>query len=136
MTRKWPLVCLIAGLAMGTGVADAGPLPILRSAKAEHHHVVVQVTVSDLQPIEFLAATRRTQDPVGALLPANVTLRETIKLATSASGVATWRTQKSLPPGTYYVQVMAMDNAGVTDCPPNLRNCLQHWSNVQRVVIR
>lgn len=29
-------------------------------------------------------------------------------------------TVKSLSPETYYVQVMAMDIAGVTDCPPNL----------------
>jgi hypothetical protein len=83
-------------------------------------------------------STRRAVDGFGALLPTYVRLQETIKLAPSATGIVRLQSQRTLAPGTYFVQVVAYDNGegGVTDCPPKLmRSCLQHWSNVRRVVV-
>jgi hypothetical protein len=98
-------------------------------------HVVIEVSVGDLQPAEFTAATRSAVDADGGLLPKNVRLQETIQLPASASGVVRWRSPKALPPGTYYVQVTAVEIGGVTDCLPKLRNCDDRWSNVRRLVV-
>jgi hypothetical protein len=34
-----------------------------------------------------------------------------------------------------FVQVEAIQTGGVTDCPPKLRNCNEHWSNVRRILV-
>lgn len=130
------LAGLIVAAACGVFVTAAGgQLPLLRSARTVHGHVVIRVSVGDLQPVEFTAATRSAVDVDGALLAKNVRLRETIKLPSSASGVVRWRSPQALRPGTYFVQVMAVETGGVTDCPPKQRNCYERWSNVLRVVV-
>ena len=53
-----------------------------------------------------------------------------------ATGVVSWRTHKRLAAGTYFVEVSAVESDGVTDCGPLRGNCLVHWSNVRRVVVR
>lgn len=110
-------------------------MPILRSATADHHHLVVRITVSDLTPVDLIAANRRTVDRSGALLDTNIRLRERIKPGAEANGILRYRSRKTLKPGSYYVQVLAIDTSGVTDCPHTQPNCLQHWSDIRRVLI-
>lgn len=132
------LAGVAVGLALGAvATAGAGVLPNLRSAKAVHRHVVVQVAVGDMRLSQFTVATRPTVDAYGALTSKYVRSRETIQLAPPTAGVVSWQSAKTLAPGTYFVQVVAYDNGegGITDCPPKLRNCLVHWSNVRRVVV-
>jgi hypothetical protein len=133
---RWLLACVLASLVSGGGASAADQLPLLRSVQVVHGHVVVLVEVSDVRPVELFAATRRAEASSGGLLSANIRLRETIRLAASATGVVRWQSRKRLLPGTYYVQVLALDTAGVTDCIPPQRDCLRHWSNVRRVVVR
>src|SRR5206468_2325792 len=97
-------------------------------------HVVVRVEVGDVRPTQLLVATSRAEDRNGALLAANVRLRETIKLPAGAEGVVRWKSRKTLRPGIYFVQVGAVDTLGITDCPVSQRPCGEHWSNVRRVV--
>jgi len=126
---------LVVGGLGAVGPATADQLPILRSARVAHHHLVLELSVGDVQPVELLVAKRRVVNVDGALLPKNIRLRETIQLPVSASGVVRWRSGKTLRPGTYFVQVMAVDTVGVTDCPPKQPSCNEHWSNVRRVVV-
>jgi hypothetical protein len=119
--------------AAGAAAADQGSL--LRSATAVRHHVVLRVSVSDLRPVELTVAKRPAVDTDGALLQKNVRLRETIQIPASETGLVRWRSHKTLAPGTYFVQVEAIQTGGVTDCPPKLRNCNEHWSNVRRIVV-
>jgi len=111
-------------------------LPILRSAVAANRHVVVRIEVSDVRPVAFVAAASSAEGPGGALLSRNVRLSEAIKLPPSAAGVVRWETRRRLSPGTYFVQVMAIDTGGVTDCSAGDRRCTEHWSNVRRLVVR
>src|SRR5262249_4194917 len=135
MARKLVLACgLILIAAAGAISASADQLPILRSATVQRRHVVVRVAVSDLRPVQLIVAARAAVDRAGALLPANVRQRETIRLPAAAEGVVRWTSRKTLRPGIYFVQVRAVDTGGVTDCPVSLRPCLVHWSNVRRVV--
>ncbi|HEX6761952.1 MAG TPA: hypothetical protein VF094_04040 [Gaiellaceae bacterium] len=137
MARKL-LAGVVAGFALGAvAAAGASQLPNLRSARVVDRHVAVQVAVGDMRLSQLTVATRPTVDGYGALMSKNVRLRETIQLAPSTTGVVSWRSTKTLAPGTYFVQVVAFDNGegGITDCPPKLRNCLVHWSNVRRVVV-
>jgi hypothetical protein len=130
---------LLAGVvvAAGFGVSAAGgQLPILRSAAVVHGHVVAEVSVQDLRPVEFTAATRRAVDVSGELLQKNVHLRETMQLPASQTAVAHWRSPKALRPGTWFVQVTAVQTGGVTDCPPKVTKCGEAFSNVRRVVVR
>jgi hypothetical protein len=133
------LAGVVAAVALaGVATASADQLPILRSATVVDRHVVVQVATGDMRLAQLTVATRRAVDGFGALLPRFVRLQETIQLAPSATGVVRWQTQRALAPGTYFVQVVAYENAegGITDCPPKLmRTCLEHWSNVRRVVV-
>jgi hypothetical protein len=137
MARRWLLAGCFCLVAFGAMAASATvQLPILRSATVRVRHVVIEFEVSDVRPVEFIAATRRAVDPAsGALVSASVKLREPISLAPAAAGVVRWRSMKVLPPGVYFVQVMAVDTGGVTDCPHFQRDCLDHWSNVRRVVV-
>jgi hypothetical protein len=80
-------------------------------------------------------ATRRAVNADGALLQKNVRLQETIQIPASQSGLVRWRSHETLRPGTYFVQVKAVQTGGVLDCPPKMRNCNERWSNVRRVVV-
>jgi hypothetical protein len=68
----------------------------------------------------------------------NVRLQETIQLPASASGVVRWQSTQALRPGTYFVQVKAVEtgNGGVTDCQPKQRECNVRWSSLHRVLIK
>jgi hypothetical protein len=132
---------VLAGVVVATafgavGPATAGELPILRSAKVVNRFVVLELSVGDVRPVRFTAATRRRVGPEGALLRKNVRLREPIQLPPSASAVVRWRSRKALRPGVYFVQVTAIESGGVTDCPKFFPTCLDRWSNVRRVVVR
>jgi hypothetical protein len=95
----------------------------------------VQFVAGDLEPAALLAATSSAESPNGILVRANVRLRETIRLAVPTTGAAEWRTRGRLPSGTYYVQVLAVETDGVTDCPPRLGGCAEHASNLKRVTV-
>jgi len=131
---------LLAGVALAAALgvvgSAAGQVPILRTAAVVHHHVVLELSVSDLQPVQLTVAKRRAVDANGVLLQRNVRLQERIQLPPSAGGVVHWTSHKTLRRGTYFVQVMAVETGGVTDCLPKLPNCNEQWSNVRRVVVR
>jgi hypothetical protein len=132
---------LLAGVAVVAALGAVAPaaadqMPLLRAAKAVHRHVVLQISVSDLRPIELTVAKRRAVNADGALLQKNVRLQEAIQIPASQTGVIRWQSHKTLRPGTYYVQVTAVQTVDVTDCPPKMRSCNERWSNVRRVVVR
>jgi hypothetical protein len=132
---------LLAGAAVAAALGAVGPaaadqMPLLRAAKAVHRRVVVQISVGDLRPVELTVAKRRAVNADGALLQRNVRLQEAIQIPASQTGMVRWQSHKTLRPGTYYVQVEAVQTVGVTDCPPKMRNCNDYWSNVRRVVVR
>ena len=132
------LAGVVVAVALGVVAQAMGKeLPILRSATVHARHVVVQVAVGDVRPVQLMVATRRTVDNNGALVTNNVRLRETIQLTPPAStGVVRWQSRSTLAPGTYFVQVVAVESGGgITDCPKFLRNCLARWSNVRRIVV-
>jgi hypothetical protein len=83
----------------------------------------------------MLVAKRRAVNVDGAVLPKNVRLQETIQLPAPETGLVRWQSRKTLRPGTYFVQVKAVQTGDVTDCPPKMRNCNDRWSNVRRVVV-
>jgi hypothetical protein len=130
---------LLAGIAVaatvGAAPAAADQLPILRSATVTHRHLVLGISVVDLRPAELLVSNGSAVDADGALLGKQVRVRETIQLPATANAVVRWQSARALGPGVYFVQVMAVETGGVTDCPRFLRNCLDHWSNVRRVVV-
>jgi hypothetical protein len=136
MARTLLAGAMVAAALGAVGPATADQLPILRSAKALQRHLVLAISVGDLRPTEMLVAKRRAVDVEGALLPKNVRVHETIHVSATAGGVVRWRSGVTLRPGIYFVQVTAVGTGGVTDCPPKLRNCDEHWSNVRRVVVR
>ena len=41
-----------------------------------------------------------------------------------------------LPARVYYVKVSGIESDGVTDCLPQQRDCLVHWSNALRLRVR
>jgi hypothetical protein len=135
MARRLLAGLVVAVALAGVSPAAGGQLPILRSATVRHSHIVLLVTVGDLRPVELTVARARGVDSNGVLLAANVRFRETIRLAPIAEGVVRWQSRKTLLPGTYFVQVTAVDTGGVTDCPHFQRDCLDHWSSVRRVVV-
>jgi hypothetical protein len=128
-------VVIVATLVV-VGGAAGGQLPILRSARVVHRHVVVEISVGDVRPVELTVARRRAVDIEGALLRKNVRLRGTITLPGSAGGVVRWQSPKPLRAGVYFVQVTAVDRGGVTDCPPKVTKCGVEFSNIRRVVVR
>jgi hypothetical protein len=132
------LAGVVAAVALG-GVAQAAgkELPILRSATVHARHVVVQVAVGDVRPVQLTVATRSAVDESGALVATNVRLRETIQLIPPVSaGVVRWQSRSKLAPGAYFVQVTAVESGGgLTDCPKFLRNCLDRWSNIRRILV-
>jgi hypothetical protein len=87
--------------------------------------------------MQLTVANRSTVDGNGAFISTNVRVRETIQLAPPvATGVVRWQSRTTLAPGAYFVQVKAIESGGgITDCPKFLRNCLDRWSNVRRIVV-
>jgi hypothetical protein len=136
MARTLLAAVVVAATLGAVGPAAADQLPILRSARVVHHHLVLRISVSDVRPTEMLLAKRRAVNVDGALLQKNVRLQETIQLPASASGVVRWQSAKRLGAGSYFVQVKAVQTGDVTDCPPKMRNYNEDWSNVLRVVVR
>jgi hypothetical protein len=128
-------VVIAAALAV-VGQAGAGQLPFLHAARVVHHHVVLEISVRDVRPVELTVANRHAVDLEGALLQKNVRLREAIRLPASASGVVRWQSPEALGAGVYFVQVTAVETGGVTDCPPKTTKCGEDFSNVRRVVSR
>ena len=134
---------LLAGVIVAVALAGVAPatgkeLPFLRSASVDARHVVLQVAVDDLRPVQLTVADRSDVGANGALLAKNVMRRETIQLVPAVStGVVRWKSRMMLAPGAYFVQVMGVDRSGgLTDCPPKLmRTCLDRWSNVRRIVV-
>ena len=98
----------------GQRVADS-PLCNGRHAR----HVVLLIAAGDVRPVQLTVATRQAVDNSGALVAKNVRLRETIQLTPPApTGVARWQSRTTLAPGTYFVQVMAVESGGgITNCP-------------------
>ncbi|HET8752550.1 MAG TPA: hypothetical protein VFM43_08510 [Gaiellaceae bacterium] len=135
MARKLLAGVIVTAVLGVVGPAVAGRLPILRSATAVHRHLVLRLSVGDLRPTELIVATRRAVNVEGALLQRDVRVRETIKLPATANGVVRWRSREALRPGTYFVQVQAVETGGITDCPRFLPDCNERWSNVRRVVV-
>ena len=128
-------VLAIALLASSSLAASSAP--VLRSVTQTHRHIVVKFTVAALQPWLVEVAVSRGIDASGALLRRNVRLRERITARPDpVTGVVRWRTLKALPARVYYVEVSGIESDGVTDCLPQQRNCLVHWSNVRRVQVR
>ena len=136
MVRRLLAGVVLVATAGAVGPAAADQLPILRSANVVDRHVLLEVSVGDVRPVELTVAKLRAVAADGALLRKNVRLHETIQLPPSAARVVRWQSQHVLRPGVYFVQVTAFEKGGVTDCPRFLRNCNEHWSNVRRVVVR
>jgi hypothetical protein len=136
MARTLLAAVVVAVAAGGVAQAAGANTPILLSASAVDRHVVVKVSVGDLRPVELSVARQRAVTADGAFVRKNVRLQEAIHLPASATGVARWQSRGTLPPGTYFVQVMAVETGGITDCPRFQRNCNEHWSDVRRVVVR
>lgn len=132
--RLFAAIACAAALAV-TGSAAAAQSPILLSATVAHRHVVLELSVGDLRPVQLAVARQRATGADGALLAKNVRLRETIQLPATNSGAVHWVSPRALSPGVYFVQVMAVETGGVTDCPKFLRSCLDRWSSVRRVVV-
>jgi len=135
MARKLLAAVVVAVAAGGVAQASGAQSPILLSAFAVNRHVVVKVSFGDLRPVELSVAKQRAVTTDGAFVQQNVRLQETIRLPQATTGVARWQSNGTLAPGTYFVQVMAVETGGVTDCPKFFRTCLEHWSNVRRVVV-
>jgi hypothetical protein len=136
MARTLLAAVAVAVAAGAVAQATDAQTPILRAASANHRHVVVTVSVGDLQPTELLVAKRRAVNAEGAFLRKNLRLQEAIHVPSSATGVVRWKSRGTLAPGTYFVQVMAVATGGITDCPRSQRNCNERWSNAHRVVVR
>jgi hypothetical protein len=127
---------LAFALVSATGGATAAGTPVLQSVSAANGHLIVTFTLAgDLVPGRVLVASSRAS--LSHLIASSgVKLREAIHAsADPATGVARWRTRKSLPAGTYYVEVSGVETVGVTDCRPRRPDCLMRWSNPRRVVV-
>jgi hypothetical protein len=139
----WSLIAAMVATAVLVGVGVAGPrslaapgTPVLRSASAPHGRVLVTFTVADLQPWSIEVAASSQTEASGAFRPDAVRLREVITARPdSSTGLVRWRTTKLLAPGTYFVHVSAIETDGVTDCRPQARDCLVHWSGARRLLI-
>jgi hypothetical protein len=130
------LAGVVAAAALGVvAPAAAGQPSLLRAAKVANRHVVLQLFVSALRPVELTVAGQRAVDANGALLQKNVRLQETIQIPATETGLVRWQTHGALRPGTYFVQVKAVETGNVMDCPPKLRDCNDRWSSVRRVVV-
>ena len=140
VAMRYPLVLTVFAFALAlvsaTGGATAVGTPVLRSVSAADGHLIVTFTLAqDSVPGRVLVATSRAglSHPIPG---SSVKLREAMHTSPDpVTGVARWRTRKSLPAGTYYVEVSGVETIGITDCIPRRADCLTHWSNPRRVVI-
>lgn len=142
MTASWMRWAAVAAVAAGTVLGGSSSLaaadaPVLRSASAANGHVLVTFTVVDLQPWVIEVASSSATVASGAFRPDAVRLREVISARPDPStGLVRWRTTKLLARGAYFVHVSAVETDGVTDCRPQNRDCLVHWSDARRLLIR
>jgi hypothetical protein len=129
-------VLAVAAISVSAGVAFSGD-PVLRTATALHGHVVVSFVVGELRPGVIEVATSSARARNGGFVSRSVRIEESITAAPDpATGMVSWRTARRLAAGTYFVEVSAVATGGVTDCGPLRGNCLVHWSNMRRVVVR
>jgi hypothetical protein len=136
MVRNTVALGLVVAALASAGLA-AGLVPVLKTASAVNGHVVVTFTLTgDLLPGQIVVATSPRKTPSGAFLRSTVRLREDVTSKASAAEVVRYRTRKALAAGTYYVEVSGVETGGVTDCVPRAADCLVHWSNVRKVVVR
>jgi hypothetical protein len=119
------------GAAVLTSLAGAASLPYLRSASSQRRHVVAVFTLGELAPSRIAVAVSSVTGANGAFVPANVRIKEVVHATRVTNGYRV-RTQHTLRPGKYYVQVSGLV-VGL-DCTP-LKPCREDWSNVRRVVI-
>jgi hypothetical protein len=138
MRRSIALTTFAVALGLvfaGIGSTAAGS-PVLRPVGVVHGHLVLTFTLApDSVPGRVLVATSSAGLSRSASGP-DVKLRGPIHSTPApATGLSRWRTRASLPAGTYYVEVSAIDTVGVTDCVPRRADCLTRWSNPRRVVV-
>jgi len=136
MRRHLLIGALAAAVLAATANASSTQTPLLISAKSVHQHLVLVARFGDLSPLGVRVAARPTTGQDGALLAANVRLSARFVGVQAGSGTKRWRSAHKLKPGVYWAQVSGLETDGVTDCPPKIRNCLTHWSNVRRVALR
>jgi hypothetical protein len=129
--------CALAlALVLATAGSSAAGAPVLRSVSASHGHLIVTFKLGpDLVPGRVVAGTNRAT--LSRLAPGpSVKLREAMQTSPAlATGVARWRTHKTLPAGTYYVEISGIQADGITDCMPHRPDCLMRWSNSLRIVV-
>jgi hypothetical protein len=130
-SRSTGIALAALGAALLIGVSAASSVPYLRSAGAHRGHVVVVFTLGDDAPGQLVVAVRPTTQTNGALVQANVRLKETMRPVAVSGGVR-WQSRHTLRRGLYYVQVSSIV-VGL-DCTP-LKPCRTNWSNVRRVAI-
>jgi hypothetical protein len=128
---------LVLALAFATSGSTSPGAPVLRSVTTADGHLVVTFTLGqDEAPGRVLVAT----SPAGLshrVAAPGVKLREAMHASSDpTTGLTHWRTRKSLPAGTYFVEVSGVQTLGITDCRPRRPDCLMRWSNMRRVVIR
>jgi hypothetical protein len=130
-------MALVLVALLGSPNVVASSVPMLRPVTQEHGHILVRFTVGDLRPWLVEVAVSASTDASGEFLGSDVRLRERVTAGPDPiSGIVRWRTRGVLPAGVYYVEVSGIESDGVTDCRPQERNCLVHWSNVRRVLVR
>jgi hypothetical protein len=136
--RRSVLTGFVLALAVvfATAAATAVGTPVIRSVRASNGHLIVRFTLAqDSVPGRVLVATSRPSSP-NVIPSSSVKLLEAMHAsADPATGDVRWRTRKSLPAGTYYVQVSGVQAVGVTNCRPRRPDCLMSWSSPRRVVI-
>ena len=127
---------VILALALAPAGSTSAGAPVLRSVTSDRGHVVATFGLTpNLAPGTIVVATSRSG--LSHLLPSTgVKLRETMHASPDpTTHVARWRTRGVLPPGTYYVEVSAIQIVGVVDCMPRHGDCATHWSTARRVVV-
>jgi hypothetical protein len=125
----------VAAVIALSAAASAQSMPQLVSARSQHRHLVLVARFGDLAPREVRVAIRPATGGNGALLAGNVRFDVAFSSAVRTASGERWRSPQLLRRGVYWVQVSGVETDGVTDCPPKLRNCATHWSNVRRVVV-
>lgn len=136
MPRVALLLASAAAVSLLSAAAAMADEPVLQTAKAVGGHVAVTFSLrDDLLPGQIVVAVNGETTPTGAFPRATVRLRERIAASPNSAGLVRYATRKKLRPGTYYVEVSGIEDGGVTDCFPPGSICLEHWSNVRRVVM-
>ena len=136
MRRHLLIGALAAAVLAAAADASSTQTPLLVSAKSVHQHLVLVARFGDLSALGVRVAARPTTGQDGALLAANVRLNARFVGVQAGSGTKRWRSVRKLKPDVYWAQVSGLETDGVADCPPKIRNCLTHWSNVRRVALR